>query len=61
MEKIIASIVVIIYLVLFSFGGNYTLKQVHQFSRDLAFNKISQGLGSLERSTRIMTGGKVDF
>lgn len=61
MEKIIDGVLTIAYLALVTVGGGYTLHGVYSWSRNVALEKAATGLGSLEKSTRIMTGGKLDF
>ncbi len=61
MEKIIDGIVTAIYLVVFTFGSGYTLNKAYNWSRNVSFEKVATGLGSLEKSSRTMTGGKLDF
>ena len=61
MEKIIDGILTFVYLVVFTAGSGYTIHGVYNWSRNAALEKAAKGLGSLEKSTRIMTGGKLDF
>lgn len=61
MEKIIDGVLTIAYLAIVTAGGGYTLHSVYNWSRHAALEKAATGLGSLEKSTRIMTGGKLDF
>ena len=61
MEKIIDGIFAMIFVFATVWGGAYSLKSMCEWSRNLAFDKIHQGMGSLEKSTRTMTGGKLDF
>jgi len=61
MEKIIDGIVTVIYLAVFTFGGGYSLKKAYNWSRNVSFEKVATGLGSLEKSSKAMTGGKLDF
>jgi hypothetical protein len=61
MDKIIDGILTATYLVLFTFGSGYTLNKAYYWSRNAAFEKIATGLGSLEKSSSIMTGGKLDY
>lgn len=61
MEKIIDGILTAAYLLMITLGGGYTLKKTHDWIRNAALEKAATGLGSLEKSTQIMTGGKLDF
>ena len=61
MDKLIDSLIVAIYIFIAASGGHYTLKQAHQWIQTAALQKAAQGLSKLESSTRIMTGGKLDF
>lgn len=61
MEKIIDGVMMAIYLVLFTVGGGYTLSKAYHWTRNAALEKAATDLGSLEASTRKMTGGKLDF
>lgn len=61
MKKIIDGIVMAVYLILLALGGHYTLRQTAEWSQRLAFEKIHQGLPSLEHAARILTGKKADF
>lgn len=53
MEKIIDGIL--------TFGSGYTVQKSFYWTRNAALEKAATGLGSLEASTRKMTGGKLDF
>lgn len=61
MDKIVDGIVTFIFVLATAFGGSYSLKALHAWSQNLAFEKIHEGIGSLEKSTRAMTGGKLDY
>jgi hypothetical protein len=61
MEKIIDSIIVATFAVATAYGGHYALKSMYEWSRYHALEKAAQGLGSLEKASQIMTGGKLDF
>lgn len=61
MEKIIDGVLMAAYLTLLALGGHYSLRHAAAWSQRLALEKAHQGLGSLERSARIMTGGKLDY
>jgi hypothetical protein len=61
MEKIIDSVLAVVYSFLIVYGGKYTLQQTVTWSQHMAFQKAAQGLGRLEPATRQMTGGKLDF
>jgi hypothetical protein len=61
MDKIIDGILTAVYCVLLTAGSGYTLHKVYDWTRNAALEKAAKGLGSLESSTRIMTGGKLDF
>lgn len=61
MDKIIDRVLTAVYLVLLTAGSGYTLEMVYQWTKHAALEKAATGLGSLESSTRIMTGGKLDF
>jgi len=60
MEKIIDGILTAAYLVIFTVGG-YIVQKAFYWTRNAALEKAATGLGSLEASTRKMTGGKLDF
>ncbi|MDO9181876.1 MAG: hypothetical protein Q7U04_05690 [Bacteriovorax sp.] len=61
MEKIIDGILTAAYLVIFTIGTGYSVQKVFYWTRNAALEKAATGLGSLEASTRKMTGGKLDF
>lgn len=61
MDNIIGGILTVAYLVMITVGSGYTVKKAYYWSRNAAFEKIATGLGSLEKSTRKMTGEKLDF
>lgn len=61
MEKLIDGILTAVYLVVFTAGSGYTLQKTYNWARHAALEKAATGLGSLEKPTRIMTGGKLDF
>lgn len=61
MDKIIDGVLTAAYLVIFTVGTGYTIEKAFDWSRNAAFEKVATGLGSLEGSTRKMTGGKLDF
>jgi hypothetical protein len=61
MEKIIDGILTAAYLIIFTVGSGYTVQKAFYWTRNAAFEKVATGLGSLETSTRKMTGGKLDF
>ncbi|MEK6706129.1 MAG: hypothetical protein AABZ06_10095 [Bdellovibrionota bacterium] len=61
MEKIIDTLLMVVYITLVAAGGRYTLKQAVDWSQKLAMEKAAHGLGRLEPATRKMTGGKLDF
>lgn len=61
MEKIIDGILTAAYLLIFTVGSGYTAKKTFCWTRNAALEKVATGLGSLEASTRKMTGGKLDF
>jgi hypothetical protein len=61
MDKIIDGVLTVAYLALFTLGSGYAAKKAFYWTRNAALEKAATGLGSLESSTRIMTGGKLDF
>ena len=61
MDKIIDGILTVVYLVIFTAGSGYTVEKTYNWARHAALEKAATGLGSLESSTRKMTGGKLDF
>ena len=61
MEKLIDVILGAVFAFLIVAGGQYTLRQVKDWSQKLALGKAAQGLGRLEPATQKMTGGKLDF
>ena len=61
MDKLIDGILTAVYLVVITVGGGYTLQKTYNWTRNAALEKAATGLGSLEASTRKMTGGKLDF
>lgn len=61
MDKIIDGVLTIAYLAALTFGGGYYLQKTYYWARNAALEKAATGLGSLESSTRKMTGGKLDF
>jgi hypothetical protein len=61
MDKIIDGVLTAAYLVLLTLGSGYTIDKAYHWTRNAALEKAATGLGSLESSTRIMTGGKLDF
>jgi hypothetical protein len=61
MEKIIDGVLTAAYVVLLTFGSGYSVRKAYFWTRNAALEKAATGLGSLESSTRIMTGGKLDF
>lgn len=61
MEKIIDGILMAAYLVLVTVGGGWTLQKAYYWTRNVALEKAATDLGSLEKASRIMTGGKLDF
>lgn len=61
MDKIIDGILTAVYLVVLTTGGSFALKKVYYITRNAALEKAATGLGSLEASARIMTGGKLDY
>ncbi len=61
MDKLIDGILTAVYLVVLTAGGGYTLQKAYHWTRSAALEKAATGLGSLESSTRKMTGGKLDF
>ena len=61
MEKIIDGILTAAYLVLITVGGGWTLQKAYHWTRNAALEKAATDLGSLEKVSRTMTGGKLDF
>lgn len=61
MDKIIDGVLTAAYLIIFTVGSGYSVKKAYYWSRNVALEKAATGLGSLETSTRKMTGGKLDF
>jgi hypothetical protein len=61
MDKIIDGVLTAAYLIIFTVGSGYTIQKAYYWTRNAALEKAATGLGSLESSTRIMTGGKLDF
>jgi hypothetical protein len=61
MEKLIDGILTAAYFLMITFGAGYTLQKAHNWMRYAALEKVATGLGSLEKSTQTMTGGKLDF
>jgi hypothetical protein len=61
MDKIIDGVLTAVYCVLLTAGTGFTIHKVYNWTRYAALEKAATGLGSLESSTRIMTGGKLDF
>jgi hypothetical protein len=61
MEKIIDGILTAAYLVIFTVGSGYTVQKAFYWTRNAALEKVATGLGSLEISTRKMTGDKLDY
>lgn len=61
MDKIIDGILTVVYLAIFTVGSGYTVQKTYYWARNAALEKAATGLGSLESSTRKMTGGKLDF
>lgn len=61
MEKIIDGVLAVAYVALITFGGSYALSKTYNWVRFAALEKAATGLGSLEKSSRIMTGGKLDY
>lgn len=61
MEKVIDGVLTAAYLVLLTLGSGYTLQKAANWTRNMALEKAATGLGSLEASARIMTGGKLDY
>lgn len=61
MDKIIDGVLTAAFLIIFTVGGGYSVKKAYYWTRNAALEKAATGLGSLETSTRKMTGGKLDF
>lgn len=61
MEKIIDGILTTVVAVLIAMGGKYTLEQTYIWARHKALEKAATGLGSLEKASRTLTGGKLDY
>lgn len=61
MDKLIDGILTALFLVILTLGPGYALKKVYYWTRNAALEKVATGLGSLEASSRIMTGGKLDY
>lgn len=62
MEKIIDGVMMsLVFTLVIASGGCFTLQKAYYWSRNAALEKAAKGLGSLERSSRIMTGGKLDY
>lgn len=61
MDKLIDGILTAAYLVMVTVGGGYTLQKAYYWTRNAALEKAATDLGSLEKVSRIMTGGKLDY
>lgn len=61
MEKIIDGVIAIVFTLVIAKGGQLTIQKIYNWSQKAAHQKTIQGFGSLEKSTRQMTGGKLDF
>ena len=61
MEKIIDGVLTVTYLLLVTLGSGWTLQKAYYWSRNAALEKAATDLGSLEKASQIMTGGKLDF
>ena len=61
MEKIIDGVLTAAYLVLITVGGGWTLQKAYYWTRNAALEKAATDLGSLEKASRILTGGKLDY
>jgi hypothetical protein len=61
MDKIIDGVLTAVYLVIFTIGSGDTVEKAYYWIRNAALEKAATGLGSLEASTRKMTGSKLDF
>ncbi len=61
MDKIIDGVLTVTYLMFLITGSGYTVQKAYKWTRNAALEKASLGLGSLETSTRTMSGGKLDF
>lgn len=61
MDKIIDGILTAVYCLVLTAGSGFTLHKVYNWTRNAALEKAATGLGSLEATTRKMTGGKLDF
>lgn len=61
MDKIIDGILTAVYCLVLTAGSGLTLHKVYNWTRNAALEKAATGLGSLEATTRKMTGGKLDF
>lgn len=61
MGAIIDGILTVVYLAVFTLGSGYSAQKAFYWTRNAALEKAATGLGSLETSTRKLTGGKLDF
>ena len=61
MEKLIDGILTTVLAVLVAFGGKYTLEQTYVWVRHKSLEKAATGLGSLEKASRTLTGGRLDY